>query len=63
MKMRKPVQVQEDDKDKEKDKEQEDKEQEDNDRVRMFRYALVWDILSSESPYRRLIICSSHPYQ
>lgn len=58
MKMRKPVQVQEDDKDKE-----EDKEQEDNDRVRMFRYALVWDILSSESPYRRLIICSSHPYQ
>jgi hypothetical protein len=58
MKMRKPVQVQEDDKDKE-----EDKEQEDNDRVRMSRYALVWDILSSESPYHRLIICSSHPYQ
>ncbi len=50
--MRKPVQVQEDDKDKE----------EDNERVRMFRYALVRDILSSESPYHRLIICSSHPY-
>lgn len=47
---RKPVQVQDDEEEKEKD----------NEGVRMFPYSLVWDILVSESPYRALIICSSH---